>query len=83
MDIVSPRTFFRQGFVDTSVNSLANQQRVDLEASNPQLFVKFLVLDFSAVNDVDVSGGVTIVKTIEHLEKKFRLRVLLAGFVSC
>jgi hypothetical protein len=46
---------------------------------NDAVPVKFIVLDFSAINEIDVSGGVMIVKTIEYLEARFRVRVLLAS----
>jgi hypothetical protein len=71
--VLSPRALSRAGFVGSSNASNARVDHITGEA------VKYIVLDFSAINDIDVSGGVMIVKTIEYLEARFQLRVLLAS----
>jgi MFS superfamily sulfate permease-like transporter len=41
--------------------------------------VQFVILDFSPVNDIDISGANTILHSVENIERKFHVKVLFSG----
>ena len=41
--------------------------------------VKFIILDFSPVNDIDIFGANTILHAVENIERKFHVKVLFSG----
>lgn len=64
---------------DAHAGYVASRNDIGRDANPLDGAVKYIVIDFSSVNDIDVSGGVMIGKTIEYLEARFQVRVLLAS----
>lgn len=50
----------------------------DTETCSLDTRVKTIILDFSSVNDIDIAGAAEVIKTVERLERQYRVRVLFA-----
>ncbi|KAL3898067.1 MAG: hypothetical protein SGCHY_002993 [Lobulomycetales sp.] len=76
-NIIRPRAPLRPDYTGASVESLTLYN--DPETFDPEKRLRFLILDFSAVSDIDASGADIISRCVGDLEKKFSLTVLFAS----
>ncbi|KAJ3227456.1 hypothetical protein HK099_001912 [Clydaea vesicula] len=55
-----------------------NMERITIEDSEKKK-LKFLILDFSPVDDLDYAGALGIVNTVRHVEEKYHTKILFAS----